>query len=169
MKRLILGAILGLSLANANNLNIGVGTGYIDDKYNNVIVKFEQNINSYFNFSGKIGKEDYLQGYFSTLPNFINNKILLSGAIGFEKYKIEQNNETQTFIKYTTWLITKQDLNPKAFIKIGTKSLTAGIGAFINLGKRFSAEYEISKRWLYKKIESKKTTTSIQFFINYSF
>jgi len=42
MKRLILSSILALSFASASNLDIGVGTGYIDDKKQDVIVKLKK-------------------------------------------------------------------------------------------------------------------------------
>ena len=168
MKRLVLSAILGLSLANAASFDIGIGTGYIDDEKKDVIVKFRQNINPYLGFGGKFAN-DYLKTYISTIPNFVNDKFLLNGAIGFEKYKIENKNEIQGFIEYKVLLGTKTNFIPKASIQIGTKSVEAGIGIFYTPSKKFNFEYQIGKRWLFKRVNDTKSTTSTAIYIDYSF
>jgi len=170
MKRLILSAILGLSLASATEIPktaIGFGTGTIDNSHKNIIFKFEQHVYSYFNFGGKFAK-NYLNGYVDTIPALVNNKILLNGSIGLEKYKIKNKDETQVFFKYRAVLVN-ENIFPKAFLQIGTKSSTLGLGFFANLNNKFGIEIEVSKRLLYKKVDSKKDTTSATFYINYSF
>jgi len=181
MKRLILSAIVGLSLASAANttikklnLDIGVGLGYIDSKYKDIIFKFEKNIYPYFNIGGKFAK-DYVKGYISTIPVAINlnnkhrNTILMDGKVGIEQFKIKDKFKKQAFIEYRIVLPTETRINPKGYLQIGNKSISAGIGAFLIYNKNLSLEYEIGKRWLYNSIENKKNTTSTAIYINYSF
>jgi len=170
MKNLVLSAILGLSLASATKIPqtvIGLGTGTIDNSHKNIIFKFEHHIYSLFNIGGRFA-ENYLNTYVNTIPIFVNDKILLNEAVGLEKYKIENKNETQAFLKYRTVLINK-NIYPKAFLQIGTKSTTLGLGFFKNINNKLGAEFEVGKRWLYKKVENKKNTTSATLYINYSF
>jgi len=172
MKKLFLSAIVGLSLASATQLNFeaGMGMGYIDNGYKNVIIKFNNNLNSYFYSGGKVAK-DYFKGYIATIPVFVNKKILLNGKLGFEKYKIENKNEMQEFIGYRALLTSfeKLKLEPKAAIQIGTKGISTKIGTFLIFKQNLDFEYEIGRRWLYKKVENKKNTMSTAIYINYFF
>ena len=172
MKRLVLSAIVGLSLANATNLNIGIsaGTGYIDSDYKNLIVKFEKNI-KFFNVGGKFANS-YLKGYISTIPSFtnlLNNEIVEETRIGIEKYEINNKNEVQAFVNYKALFTTKTHFVPEFSFTIGTKSLKASTGILYYPLKKLSFEYEIGKRYLYKTVENKKNTTTTTIYINYFF
>ena len=172
MKKLILSAFLGISLASATDLNIAtaVGTGYLDSSYKAIIFKFEKNIR-FFNVGGKFANS-YLRGYISTIPSFaFENKIVGEVRAGVEKYKIENKNEIQTFINYKALLVTNTPhFNPSFTFEIGTKSLKANAGVLYHfLNNKFTLEYEIGKRFLYKTVENKKNTTNTAIYIKYFF
>jgi len=169
MKKLFLSSILVLSFANAANLalDVGVGTGYIDDKKQDVIVKLEKNI-KYFNFGAKLAK-NYIKTFISSNQIPLNQHFYFISKIGVENFKIENKNEFQPFLKYRFLIGISHSINPKVFIQIGTKAVNGGVGVFMNASNRLTLEYEISKRWLFKRVNDTKSTTSTAIYIDYSF
>ena len=77
----------------------------------------------------------------------------------------------QEFIACRTLLTSfeKFKLEPKATIQVGTKGMSTKIGTFLMFKQNLDFEYEIGKRWLYKKVENKKNTMSTAIYINYFF
>jgi len=169
MKKLVSSGIIALSLANASNitpLNVGIGMGYIDNNYKNLILKVEKNTAN-FNVGAKVA-ENYLNGYVNTLM-FVNDKISLNGEVGFEKYKIKDKNKFQIFVKYSSFLIKNKKIFPKVFLQIGTKSLNGGVGLSYLVKSNINLECEVSTRLLYKKVDNTKNTANSTIYFNFYF
>jgi len=173
MKKLIFSGLLALTFANATSLSnlglgVGIGTGYIDDNYKNIIVRFEKSF-SYFNFNlgGKLAN-NYLKSFINTKPYFIN-RVLVNGGIGIEKFKINNKNQFQSFINFNTFMLTPTRFNPILNVQVGTKSVVVELGVFMRINNKTNFKYEIGKRFLYTKINNKKDTTSTAIYFNYLF
>jgi hypothetical protein len=173
MKKFIAGlTIASLSFANSNlALNAKIGTGYIDNKYKSLILNIQKSamINNYY--IGATIAKNYFNSYFGIFPFICKNNIYVANDIGYEKFRIENTNKNQFFLRYRVFLDFKKNIAPKFTFSLGTKSVSTSIGIFLYpiKHKKITLEYELGKRFLYSKTENKTNTTSTAIYLNYFF